>query len=64
MGSNHICLAIIRLDSALKRDKNSYPQVFLKECKYINENVIRHITQDRDFFSDSDEEQFFSLMNT
>ena len=32
--SNHTCLAVISLDSALKKDKNYYPQVFLKECKY------------------------------
>ena len=33
--SNHMCLAIISLDSALKKDENYYPQVFLKQCKYI-----------------------------
>ena len=26
------CLAVISLDSALKKDDNYYPQVFLKEC--------------------------------
>ena len=35
LGFNHICLAVINLDSALKKDGNNYPQVFLKECKYI-----------------------------
>ena len=29
--SNHTCLAVI----ALKKDKNYYPQVFLKDCKCI-----------------------------
>ena len=33
--SNHTCLAVISLDSSLKKDENYYPQVFLKECKYI-----------------------------
>ena len=33
--SNHNCLAVISLDSVLKGDDNYYPQVFLKECKYI-----------------------------
>ena len=33
--SNHTCLAVISLDSALKKDENYYPQVFLQECKYI-----------------------------
>ena len=31
--SNHTCLAVISLDSALKKDDNYYAQVFLKECK-------------------------------
>ena len=41
--SNHTCLAVINLDSALKENDNYYPQVFLKECKYIEERVVRHI---------------------
>ena len=40
MDSNHICLAVISLDSSLKTDENYYPQVFLKECKYIEKKVI------------------------
>ena len=32
---NHTCLAAISLDSALNKDRNYYPQVFLKECKHI-----------------------------
>ena len=43
LDSNHICLAVITLDSALKEDENYYPQVFLKECKYIEKKVVRHI---------------------
>ena len=54
--SNHICLAIISLDSVLKKDDNCYPQVFLKECKYIERNVVRHIHDNlNDFSSDDDE---------
>ena len=34
-GSNHTCLAVITIDSVLERNENYYPQVFLKECKYI-----------------------------
>ena len=50
--SNNICLAAIRLDSALKKDKNYYPQVFLKECKCIKKKVVRHIHDNlRDFYS-------------
>ena len=33
--SNHTCLAVISLDSALNKDGKYYPQVFFKECKYI-----------------------------
>ena len=31
LDSNHTCLSVISLDSALKKDENHYPQVFLKE---------------------------------
>ena len=31
--SNHTCLAVLRLDSALNKDGNYYLQLFLKECK-------------------------------
>ena len=30
-------------DSALKKDGNDYPQVFLKECKHIEKEVTWHI---------------------
>ena len=39
--SNHTCLAVIYLDSALKKDENYYPQVLLKECRYIEKKVIK-----------------------
>ena len=35
VASNHTCLAVNSLGFALKKDENYYPQVFLKECKYI-----------------------------
>ena len=56
MDSNHICLAVINLDSALKIDESLYPQLFLKECKYINKkNVVRLIIDDLESSSeDSD----------
>ena len=53
--SNHTCLAIISLDSALTKDENYYPQVFLKECKYIEKKVIRHINDNLSDFCSSDE---------
>ena len=38
--SNHTCLTVIRLDSALKKNENYYLQVFLRECKYIEKKLI------------------------
>ena len=51
MDSNGTCLAVISLDSALKKDENYYPEVFLKECKYIKKWYYS-----RHFSCDSDEE--------
>ena len=63
VGSNHTCLAVISLYSALKKDEIYYPQVFLKECKYIEKRVVRKIiddlessSDDCDYSDDSDEE--------
>ena len=49
------CLAVISLDSALKKDDNYYWQVFLKECRYIEKKLIRHINDSLSSFSSSDE---------
>ena len=60
--SNRTCLAVISLDSALNKNGNYYPQVFLKECKYIEKKVVRHINDNlsdfsySDYSDDSDEE--------
>ena len=53
--SNHTCLIVITLYSALKKDETYYPQVFLNECKYIEKKVIRHINDNLSRFSYSDE---------
>ena len=48
-------LAVISLDSALKKDENYNPQVLLKECKYIGKKIIRHVIDDLESsFDDSD----------
>ena len=52
---NHTYLAVITLDSALKKDSSYYPQVFLIECKYIEEKVIRHFNENLSDFSHSNE---------
>ena len=48
------------LDSGIKKSEDYYPQVFLKESKYINKKVIRNIIDDikisSDDSDDSDEE--------
>ena len=44
-------MAVITLDSALKKDENYYPYVFLKECKYIEKKVVRHINDNLSEFS-------------
>ena len=37
--SYHNCLAVISLDSALKKDDSYYLQVFLNEGKYIEKKI-------------------------
>ena len=51
MDSNHADLAVVVLDSAPKKADNYYPQVFLKECKYIEKN-----NKSSDNTNDSDDE--------
>ena len=35
LDSNHTCLAVINLDSALKKDERYYSQVFLKSVNIL-----------------------------
>ena len=57
MDSNHTCLAVTSLESALKKDENYYPQVFFKECKYIKKKVGTHIIDDLESSSDDSDEE-------
>ena len=41
---------VITIDSALKKEEKFYLQVFLKECKYIEKEVIGHIIGDPKIF--------------
>ena len=62
--SNHTCLAVINLDFALKKDDRYYTRKFLKECKYTEKKIIRHINDNwSDFSSDgeSDKEQIKAI---
>ena len=58
LDSNHTCLAVISLDSALMKDDNYYPQVFyiITESKYIEKKVVRHIHDNLNGFSYSSDE--------
>ena len=38
LDSNHTFLAVIILNSSLKKDDTYYPKVFLKEYKYIEKS--------------------------
>ena len=40
-----------------KKNKNYYPHVFLKECKYIDKKVVRHINDNLSGFCYSDESE-------
>ena len=64
---DHTFLAVISLDSSLKNDENYYVQLFLKECKYIEEKLIRHIIvvleSSSDDSDDFDEEYIKALIN-
>ena len=55
--SNCICLAVITIDSAFKKDENYYPHTFLKQCKYIEKEVVSHVIGYPEIsFDESDEE--------
>ena len=41
--SNYTGFAVTSLDPALTKDESYYPEVFLKECRYIKKIIIRHI---------------------
>ena len=55
LDSNYTCLTVISLDLAFKKGNSYYPQVFLKECKYIEKRVVRHINDNLSDFSSGDE---------
>ena len=56
--SNHTCLPATSLDSAFKKDEKYYPQVFLRECKYIAKKVIRHINDNLQHFQENCDAKF------
>ena len=51
------CLSIIKLDSVIKANKKYYHQIFLEECKYMQEKIKTENYTDEDLEkskSDSD----------
>ena len=46
-------------DSTLEKEENYCPEVFLKECKYIEEEE-RYIIEPKYFFSNNCDEEIFS----
>ena len=51
------CLSIITIDSVIKSNKKYYPQTFLEECKYVQEEIKTQNYIDEDLEkSDSNDE--------
>ena len=48
------CLSIIVLDSVIESDEKYYPQIFLEECKYVQEKTKFENYIDEELYSDSD----------
>ena len=57
VNSNHTCVAVISLDFALKKDESYYPQVLLKNCKYIDKNIIKQLDNLSEFSSDNESDE-------
>ena len=57
MDANCTSVAVISLDSALKKDWNYYPQIILKEYKYTEKKIIRNIIDDLESLSDDFDEE-------
>ena len=51
------CLSIIMLESVIESDKKYYPQTFLEECKYVEENIKFENYIDEELDSDSDNDE-------
>ena len=40
---HYTCIACITIDSVMRMEKKNYPQVYLEECKYNEENKDEQI---------------------
>ena len=61
--SSYKCLSLIMLDSVEKVRKKYYPQVLLKECKYVKRKnkMFNYINDDLEMTSSNDDDEL--LMN-
>ena len=51
------CLLMIMLDSVTESDEKYYPQMFLEECKYVQEKMKFENYIDEELDSDSDNDE-------
>ena len=53
---NYTCIACITIDSVMKMEKKSFPQVYLEDCKYKIKKIqmSRFINTELDSNSESD----------
>ena len=61
---HYTCIACITIDSAMRMEKENYPQVYLEECKYKIRKIqmSRFINTELDLDSNSDSESDAELM--
>ena len=61
---HYTCIACITIDSAMRMEKENYPQVYLEECKYKIRKIqmSRFINTELDLDSNSDSESDAQLM--
>ena len=53
---HYTCIACITIDSAMKMEKNNYPQVYLEECKYKIKKIKMSKFINTDLKSESESE--------
>ena len=67
---HYTCIACITIDSVMKTNKKSYPQVYLEECKYkikkiqMSRFINAELELDSDSESDSDLEELTSKLES
>ena len=57
-GSDYTCLAVINVDSDLKKEESYYLQVPLQECKYIAKKMITYSTDHLEISPEKSDEEW------